>query len=87
MKNLAKINQLENELSNLVAKEIQRLETISLIPESVVNDEINVDYWDWVYDLPIVNIESQGYYIISVKKTEHDTLLIAQNVEIGRAHV
>lgn len=81
MQNIQKITQLQNELSLLVAEEVKKLETMSLIPDHLT-DEMDTEYWDWLYDLPIVNEEGQGYYIIGILKTEQDDLLLnVQNVD------
>jgi hypothetical protein len=85
MQNIQKIMQLQNELSLLVAEEVKNLETMSLIPDNLT-DETNTDeYWDWLYDLPIVNVEGQGYYIVGILKTLHDDLYLnVQNVDDSR---
>jgi len=84
MQNIQKITQLQNELSLLVAEEVKKLETMSLIPDNLT-DETNTDeYWDWLYDLPIVNVEGQGYYITEILKTKHDLVLTGQNVDDSR---
>jgi hypothetical protein len=84
MQNIQKITQLQNELSLLVAEEVKKLETMSLIPDNLT-DETNTDeYWDWLYDLPIVNVEGQGYYITEILKTKHDLILTGQNVDDSR---
>ena len=82
MQNLAKINELEFQLYELVKQEIDKLETISLIPNVI--DVTDADYWDWLYDLPIVNVEGQGYYIINVVKSKYDILLNGLNVDDSR---
>lgn len=75
MKNIQKITQLQNEISLLVAKEVKKLETISLIPDNFI-DEMGAEYWDWLYDLPKYNLEDQWYYIIGIYKTLDDNLYL-----------
>ncbi len=85
MQNIQKITHLITQLNELVAEEIKGLETMSLIPDNLTNETNTDEYWDWLYDLPIVNVEGQGYYIIGILKTEHDDLLLnVQNVDDNR---
>lgn len=83
MQNIQKITQLENELSLLVAEEVKKLETMSLIPDHLT-DEMDTEYWDWLYDLPIVNEEGQEFYITEILKTKNDLILTGQNVDDSR---
>lgn len=85
MNNIETINKLQNELAEIVQKEFNALETMSLIPEEVKETENSV-FFDWLYDCVILQDENKfgniyQFYIVDIVRRDTALKFIGRNTQ------